>query len=197
LRVAWFRETPLDRATPADETAAAIRDLGQTHEIDVITVDRAHDFVWKQFRAPYDLTLFEVGPHFTSAFLRPYAFHYPGVAIVSSAIPRTARGAWLCDEACINARLVIVRNEALASGLQHEQPAVPVRFVPLGVDPAGVREQIGVGSAIRVAVIASGRAQTVARALQRAMQGQRSRSSTMRRPPTWCWRSPGQDQGNR
>jgi len=63
---------------------------------------------------------------------------------------------------------VIVRNEALAAGLQHEQPAVPVRYVPLGAETTGIRGQIGVGSAVRVGVVASGRAQTVARAMQRA-----------------------------
>jgi hypothetical protein len=174
MTLAWFRTTPLARAAQLDETAPAIAALGQTHKIDIVTAAEAHDFVWRQFRTPYDLTVFEVGADF-DAFMRPYLLHYPGAAIVTGAMPRAARGAWQLHQACASSRLVIARDEALAARLQDEHPGIPVRYVPLALDPWLTRGQGGVdhGSTtgrpdpMRVAVVGAGRAEVVARALQR------------------------------
>ena len=71
MRVAWFAPEPDDVTS----------ELGQSLHIDHVNQPRAHDFVWQQFTAPYDLTVFELADTAAHAFVWPYLFHYPGVVI--------------------------------------------------------------------------------------------------------------------
>ena len=158
MTLAWFRSAPLAAAAPLDATADVIRALGQTHEIDVVTAADAHDFVWRHFRTPYALTVFEIGLDFPVSFVRPYAFHYPGVVLLSGAIPRGAGGARLLARLGESARLLVARDPALAERLGDEFPNTPVRHVPLGFgglgsDEGQMRVRTGSGSGSDAAVV--------------------------------------------
>ena len=139
-RIAWFREQPLAASAGSDETAAEIHALGQTHKIEIVTAGDAHDFVWRHFRAPFDLTVFEVGVGFGTSFMRPYLFHYPGIAVIPGAVPRAAGGATLLHRVSAHARLLVTRDEAQAARLADEFPT-PVRFVPLAYEPGEGRDE--------------------------------------------------------
>jgi hypothetical protein len=78
-RIAWFRAVPPDAADPLDETAPIIEMLARTHRLDVITAARAHEFVWRHFRDPYTVVVYEPGSTPAHRFMRAYAAHYPGV----------------------------------------------------------------------------------------------------------------------
>jgi hypothetical protein len=78
-RVAWFRATTPDSSAILDETAPIIDALRLTHDIDVVTEAEAHDFVWKHFRQPYDLCVYEIGSTPAHAFMGAYVNHYPGI----------------------------------------------------------------------------------------------------------------------
>ena len=58
--LAWFRAADPDPSNPLDDTALLIAQLRATHQVDVITEANAHDFVWRHFRAPYDLCVYEL-----------------------------------------------------------------------------------------------------------------------------------------
>ena len=60
MKLAWFRHAGLDAANPLDDTAGVIGQLGREHSIAVVTRATAHDFVWRHFRHPYDLCVFEL-----------------------------------------------------------------------------------------------------------------------------------------
>jgi hypothetical protein len=79
VNIAWFRAALPDPATLLDETAPVIAALRVTHHLDVITAAEAHDFVWRHFRAPYDVCVYELGHTPAHRFIRAYLPHYPGV----------------------------------------------------------------------------------------------------------------------
>jgi len=179
VKIAWFRERPLDGEDAADDTVQAIRQLGQTHEIELITRAGAHDFVWKHFRAPYDLTVFELLDEAGASFIAAYAAHYGGVTIVSGAFPHSAAGARALRRACAAARLLIARDEASAARLHDEHPTIPVRAIPPGWGSdrgqIGVRSVSGSGSGtgsdpVRFAVVGRNRDRTAANAMRRAQE---------------------------
>ena len=62
-----------------DETAPVIAGLQRTHHLDVIIKAEAHDFVWRHFRSPYNVCVYELGSTPAHRFLRAYLLHYPGV----------------------------------------------------------------------------------------------------------------------
>lgn len=131
MRVAWFRQTPPTSDTPLDETALAILEIGQTHEVEIVTPDMLHDFVWRHFRAPHDVCVYELGTPHEGRFL-PYSMSYPGVMLVSGATFES-RDAPSCRRACAAARVLVARDEAVARRIADQCPGVPVRHVPLGV----------------------------------------------------------------
>ena len=172
MKLAWFRPTlptptPM-RDSPLDETALAIVEIGQTHEIEIVTPARAHDFVWRQFRAPYDLCVYELGT-WPELRLLPYALHYPGVMVMPEA-SFESREAPLCRRACAGAHMLIARDEAVADHLADQYPDVPVRHVPLGIGPAdpSAKRSVTPAAAVRVGVI--GNRSVAEAAVQRARE---------------------------
>jgi hypothetical protein len=166
VRVAWFRSKPSD----------VVQALGQTHEIELFSAANAHDFVWKHFRAPYDVTVFEVGADLGTSWVRTYLFHYPGIAVLSGVIPRAAGAIRAMHHACAHSRLLVTRDAAHASRLADAFPGVPVRCVPLGVgspdtgvgsgsDPFRLTRQPG---AMRLALIGNVRGRDGGDAIRRA-----------------------------
>ncbi len=106
------RVTP-DRDVPADAAAAGqVRGLG------------AHDFVWRQARHPYDLTVFQVGNSALHDYIWPYLVRWPGLAILHDARLHHARG---------RALLAAGRVEAYRAEFAWAHPDVPPDAAELGV----------------------------------------------------------------
>lgn len=82
MRLAWFRASAADDAHPFDDTVGLIRELGAEHDVQLFTNPNAHDFVWKHFRVPYDVCVFELDNTPAHAFIWPYLLHYGGVLLL-------------------------------------------------------------------------------------------------------------------
>jgi glycosyltransferase involved in cell wall biosynthesis len=104
MRLAWFSPMPPVRSGIASCSADLVATLGGEHEIDVFVdepntgargVKSAHEFVWRHRRAPYDLTVFQLGNSSHHDFIWPYLFRYPGVAVLHDAHLHHARAAAL------------------------------------------------------------------------------------------------------
>lgn len=91
MRFAWFRPSA------ARATAELIAELRSTHHLDAYTEANAHEFVWRQFRAPYDLCVFELDNTASHAFIWPYLLHYGGALILTSPTLHDARARALAD----------------------------------------------------------------------------------------------------
>jgi hypothetical protein len=85
VRLAWFR--------PAESHASAplVAELGARHALDLYTQANAHDFVWTQFRSPYELRVFELDNTAAHAFIWPYLLHYGGVLLLASSTLHDSR----------------------------------------------------------------------------------------------------------
>jgi glycosyltransferase involved in cell wall biosynthesis len=59
------------------------------------SVRSAHDFVWRQRQAPYDLSVYQLGNSSHHDYLWPYLFRYPGLAVLHDAHLHHARAAAL------------------------------------------------------------------------------------------------------
>ena len=79
MRIAWFRATAPDTGSVTDETAPVIAGLRGSHHLDIVTETEAHDFVWRHFREPYNVCVYELGSTPAHQFLRAYLPHYPGI----------------------------------------------------------------------------------------------------------------------
>jgi hypothetical protein len=78
MRLAWFRPATHVSEQP-DDTAALVGALGAEHEIALFDEAHAHDFIRLDFRAPFDLCVYEVADTRQHAFVWPYLLHVPGV----------------------------------------------------------------------------------------------------------------------
>ena len=65
------------------------------HSIETFTETNAHDFVWKQRRIPYDLTVFHLGNANCHDYVWSYLFRYPGVTVLHDAQLHQARALFL------------------------------------------------------------------------------------------------------
>jgi glycosyltransferase involved in cell wall biosynthesis len=63
--------------------------------VDEPDVFSAHDFVWKQRRRPYDLTVFQMGNAACHGYMWAYLFRYPGLVVLHDAQLHQARALWL------------------------------------------------------------------------------------------------------
>jgi hypothetical protein len=152
VRVAWFHPAAADPLwTHALAPDLAPRLDGYT--ISTFDEARAHDFVWRHVRQPFDLTVFELGTTAGHRFIWPYLFHYPGVLILharelaamrSDMLIRVQRQADLRNERGFStwdllraplhaSRVTIVHDEAFARDLRAAHPGVDVRVMPVGV----------------------------------------------------------------
>ena len=95
MKLAWFRADTPPPASPLDDCGALIAQLRSTHEIELFTAANAHDFVWKDARAPYDLSVYELDNTPANAFIWPYLLHYGGVLQLRTLILHDSRAAAL------------------------------------------------------------------------------------------------------
>ena len=154
MRLAWFRPAPPNGADPLDDSGALVEWLRASHHIDVITSALAHDFVWMQFRQPYDLCVFELDNTPAHQFAWPYLLHYGGVTMLRTLMLKESRGSALAERRqgddyraelefrrdsrllrapVLASRLTVVAHESTAQALQEEYAEARVRFAPPGV----------------------------------------------------------------
>jgi hypothetical protein len=126
MTLAWFRAAPPDAMDPHDDTAALIDALRMTYDIDVVTAADAHDFVWRNFRARYDVCVYEPGDEVDGAFIWPYLVHNPGVLVLRTLAHRVSR-------AILASRLVVVPHASSAQTLQDLYPEARIRDAPIGI----------------------------------------------------------------
>lgn len=93
--LAWFRPGAPDPADPLDDTSGLIAELRNDYRIDIFTGTSAHDFVWRHFRNPFDLCVFELDNTAAHAFVWPYLLRYPGVLLLRAVTLHDSRAAAL------------------------------------------------------------------------------------------------------
>ena len=210
MRLAWFRPAThvSDRL---DDTAALVSALGAEHEIDLFDEARAHDFVRLDFRAPFDLCVFELADTREHAFVWPYLLHVPGVLRLrslslhdsrSATLQRQRRqrdraielafGDWELTAAPVLAsRTTVVSDEHAAARLQRAFPTARIRHAPLGVGWAqrsaqghgeGLPQGAAQGQTPIVGTLDSSRPGVVQRAFDRARESG-ARLELMSGPP--------------
>jgi glycosyltransferase involved in cell wall biosynthesis len=113
VRLAWFTPWPPQKSGVAGRSAevtAILADLGWGIDVTVddrvVSVTRgpdeavrpgerrvqsAHDYVWRQARGQYDLTVYQVGNSRHQDFLWPYLFRWPGLVVLHDARLHHAR----------------------------------------------------------------------------------------------------------
>jgi hypothetical protein len=139
MRLAWFHplaDPHLD--DPTDDATLLMRALQSRHEIERIDARRAHDFVWKHARNPYDLCVYELDDTPAHQFIWAYAAHYPGVTRLRRLTP------WRkVQAALLRSRMMVVAHAAVREMLADECPAAQVRAITPGVGPlAGPTDEI-------------------------------------------------------
>jgi glycosyltransferase involved in cell wall biosynthesis len=71
------------------------RDAHRTVEHGGLRVRSAHDFIWLNQQAPYDLTVYQLGNSSVHDYMWPYLFRYPGLTVLHDARLHHARAAAL------------------------------------------------------------------------------------------------------
>ena len=110
-RLAWFSPMPPVRSGVATVSADLLPLLRGSFDIDVFvdaggpvpsrvegaaTASRsAHDFLWLNAQAPYDLCVYQLGNSSVHDYIWPYLFRYPGLAVLHDAHLHHARAAAL------------------------------------------------------------------------------------------------------
>src|ERR1044072_7754874 len=109
MRLAWFSPIPPVRSGVAVYSAELVAALRSEHRIDVFVDEpvaaaparrpeparSAHEFVWRQRQAPYDLTVYQLGNSSHHDYLWPYLFRYPGLTVLNDDHLHNARAAQL------------------------------------------------------------------------------------------------------
>lgn len=95
-RLAWFSPMPPSRTGIAAYSAEVVEALRGEHlVIDVYPEPKAHDFVWKHVKQPYDLIVYQLGNSSYHDYMWPYLFRYPGLVVLHDARLHHARAAAL------------------------------------------------------------------------------------------------------
>jgi glycosyltransferase involved in cell wall biosynthesis len=93
--VAWFSPLPPDRSGIAAYSAELLDRLGQAFHIDTYPERRAHEFVWRGRRQPYDLVVYQMGNSRAHDYMWAYLPRYPGLVVLHDARLHHARAAHL------------------------------------------------------------------------------------------------------
>ena len=187
MRLAWFCPSPSDDHDPTDDTASLLAELARYHQIERYDARRAPDFVWQQWRTPFDLCVYELGDTPAYSFVWPYLLHYPGIVRLRGMdlhrsrahdLRRASRRSDFAAERAFThghtlripllaSRLAVVGDAHLAAELQDDHRDARVRFAPIGVAGATLAAPAGDG-VVRVATVATTRTTSIRRAAQRA-----------------------------
>jgi glycosyltransferase involved in cell wall biosynthesis len=99
MRIAWFSPLPPVRSGIAAYGADLLDGLRQDFDIDAFVdapaqtehVFNAHEFVWRHRRAPYDLTVYQLGNAPCHDYMWAYLAAHPGLAVLHDARLHHAR----------------------------------------------------------------------------------------------------------
>jgi glycosyltransferase involved in cell wall biosynthesis len=112
VRLAWFTPLPPVRSGIAHYSADLLPALLTVHAIDVFVASPAeiataeahalearpaHDFVWLNHKAPYELVVYQLGNSRCHDFTWPYLFRYPGLVVLHDAHLHHARASALLE----------------------------------------------------------------------------------------------------
>jgi glycosyltransferase involved in cell wall biosynthesis len=98
LRLAWFSPLPPIRSGIAVDNADLVPLLQRDLEIDCFPESRAHDFVWRHRRAPYDLVVYQLGNAPFHDYMWPYLVAYPGLVVLHDPRLHHARARQLLNQ---------------------------------------------------------------------------------------------------
>src|SRR5919197_774591 len=108
MTIAWFSPLPPVRSGVAAYSAELLPHLERTFTIDRVDQARAHDFVWRHRRAPYDLIVYQLG-NAVAGLGGPIYYFWSMLRVVM----RTAR-------------LVAVHNDRVAAELGDSFPGTAI-----------------------------------------------------------------------
>src|SRR5262245_52774359 len=91
MRVAWFSPLPPVRSGVADANAELLPRLERDFTIDRYDEPRAHDFIWRHQRAPYDLVVYQLGNASCHDFVWGYLARFPGLVAIHDPTVHHAR----------------------------------------------------------------------------------------------------------
>jgi len=91
MRVAWFSPLPPVRSGIADVNAELLPRLDGDFTIDRYDEPRAHDFIWRNQLAPYDLVVYQLGNASCHDFVWAYLARFPGLVVVHDPTVHHAR----------------------------------------------------------------------------------------------------------
>ena len=98
FRIAWFSPLPPVRSGIADVNAELLRRLDAAFSIDRYDEPRAHDFIWRHLRAPYDLVVYQLGNASCHDFIWAYLARFPGLAVIHDPTLHHARARMLLGQ---------------------------------------------------------------------------------------------------
>ena len=137
-RLAWFTPLPPERSGIATYSAELLPLLADRFSIDVFVdepgvpsphprtpVFRAHDFVWKHAREPYDLVVYQLGNATCHDYMWAYLARYPGLVVLHDAQLHHARGRSLLHQK---------RRDDYRAELAFDHPRAPAAVAELGVE---------------------------------------------------------------
>src|SRR5712664_4142156 len=96
--IAWFSPLPPVRSGIADANAELLPHLERELAIDRFDEPRAHDFIWRNQRAPYDLIVYQLGNASCHDFVWAYLARFPGLVVVHDPTLHHARARQLLAE---------------------------------------------------------------------------------------------------
>lgn len=189
MRLAWFTPTGVGSAADGFEASGLIGELRADHAIEVFDAARAHDFVWMHARDPFDLCVYDLDDTAAHAYIWAYPCHYPGLLRLPGEWLRTSRSAIRFRNErqslvppglagsdgdplaplVMSARMVVVPDASLADAMHERYPGARIRGARIGA-PA-LDAEPGREGMVRVGTMPGSRAQSVARAVQRAREG--------------------------
>ncbi len=91
MTIAWFSPLPPVRSGVADANAELLPRLERDFTIDRYDEPRAHDFVWRNQRAPYDLVVYQLGNASCHDFVWAYLARFPGLVVIHDPTVHHAR----------------------------------------------------------------------------------------------------------
>ena len=96
MRLAWFSPLPPSTSGIAAYSSEILPLLvARGCEIDAFDEQTAHEFVWRQRRCPYDLTIFQMGNASCHDYMWAYLFRYPGLVVLHDLQLHQARALFL------------------------------------------------------------------------------------------------------
>jgi glycosyltransferase involved in cell wall biosynthesis len=96
--IAWFSPLPPVRSGIADANAELLPRLERELAIDRYDEPRAHDFIWRNQRAPYDLVVYQLGNASCHDFVWAYLARFPGLVVVHDPTLHHARARQLLGQ---------------------------------------------------------------------------------------------------